>query len=112
VTLHPLGDDVLVEFHRPKQGIIAAPDSAEQKPTVGVVKAIGPKHETFSDGPFAGTLKHGDTVLVDLFKGRNIKLEGWPKQRMMKANEVLAVITSTFNELESGEIVTSAPAHA
>ncbi|PAF50936.1 co-chaperone GroES [Helicobacter sp. 13S00401-1] len=74
MTFQPLGKRVLVqrieEETKTATGIII-PDSAKEKPLIGVVKAISKK---VSDE--CSCFKVGDKVLFGKYKGDEIKLDG------------------------------------
>src|SRR6266511_2769856 len=94
VNLKPLGDRVLVEPAEDKEvkkGGIIIPDTAKEKPTEGIVRALG-TGKTDDDGkklPFE--VKVGDRVLVSKYGGTEIKLDG-KEYKILNSDDVLAVI--------------------
>ena len=94
VNLKPLGDRVLVEpveEKETKKGGIIIPDTAKEKPTEGLVVALG-TGKTDDDGkkvPF--DVKKGDRVLVNKYGGTEIKLEG-KDYKIFNNDDILAVI--------------------
>lgn len=93
MTIHPFSSDVLVEFTRPLEGLIVIPQAAEQKPTTGKVIALGEK---------VTLVKHGDTVLVDLFKGKTVEHADGRILRLFKESELLATFPGTILFNQSG----------
>ena len=94
LNLKPLGDRVLVEpaeEKETKKGGIIIPDSAKEKPTEGIIVALG-TGKTDDDGkkvPFE--VKKGDRVLVSKYGGTEIKLDG-KEYKILNCDDVLAVI--------------------
>jgi len=93
-NLKPLGDRVLVEPAEEKEvkkGGIIIPDSAKEKPTEGIIIALG-TGKTDDDGkkvPFE--VKKGDRVLVSKYGGTEIKLDG-KEYKILNSDDILAVI--------------------
>lgn len=94
LNVKPLGDRVLVEPAEEKEvkkGGIIIPDSAKEKPTEGIVRALG-TGKTDDDGkkvPF--DVKIGDRVLVSKYGGTEIKLDG-KEYKILNSDDILAVI--------------------
>jgi chaperonin GroES len=94
LKLKPLGDRVLVEpveEKEVKKGGIIIPDSAKEKPTEGLVRALG-TGKTDDEGkkvPFE--VKVGDRVLVSKYGGTEVKLEG-KEYKLLNADDILAVL--------------------
>jgi chaperonin GroES len=94
IKLKPLGDRVLVEpveEKEVKKGGIIIPDTAKEKPTEGIVVALG-TGKTDDDGkkiPFE--VKKGDRVLVSKYGGTEIKLDG-KEYKIMNSDDILGVI--------------------
>ena len=94
INLRPLGDRVLVEpaeEKETKKGGIIIPDTAKEKPTEGIVVALG-TGKTDDDGkkiPFE--VKKGDRVLVSKYGGTEIKLDG-KEYKILNSDDILAVI--------------------
>ena len=94
IKLKPLGDRVLVEpveEKETKKGGIIIPDTAKEKPTEGIVVAIG-TGKTDDDGkkiPFE--VKKGDRVLVSKYGGTEIKLDG-KEYKILSSDDILGVI--------------------
>src|SRR2546428_4613074 len=94
INLKPLGDRVLVEPAEEKEvkkGGIIIPDSAKEKPTEGIVVALGTgkTDDNGKKGPFE--VKKGDRVLVSKYGGTEIKLDG-KVFKIMSSDDILAII--------------------
>ena len=94
INLKPLGDRVLVEpveEKETKKGGIIIPDTAKEKPTEGIVVALG-TGKTDDDGkkvPFE--VKKGDRVLVSKYGGTEIKLDG-KEYKILNSDDILAIV--------------------
>src|SRR5438552_18640530 len=94
LNLKPLGDRRLVEpaeEKETKKGGIIIPDSAKEKPTEGIIVALG-TGKTDDDGkkvPFE--VKKGDRVLVSKYGGTEIKRDG-REYKILNSDDILAVI--------------------
>jgi chaperonin GroES len=94
INLKPLGDRVLVEpaeEKETKKGGIIIPDTAKEKPTEGIIRALG-SGKTDDNGkkvPFE--VKVGDRVLVSKYGGTEIKLDG-REYKILNSDDILAVI--------------------
>jgi chaperonin GroES len=94
LNIKPLGDRVLVEpveEKEVKKGGIIIPDSAKEKPTEGIVRALG-TGKTDDDGkkiPFE--VKVGDRVLVSKYGGTEIKLND-KEYKLLNADDILGII--------------------
>src|SRR4249920_373047 len=94
LNVKPLGDRVLVEpveEKETKKGGIIIPDTAKEKPTEGIIIALG-TGKTDEDGkkvPFE--VKKGDRVLVSKYGGTEIKLDG-KEYKILNSDDILAVI--------------------
>jgi len=94
IKLKPLGDRVLVEpveEKETKKGGIIIPDTAKEKPTEGIVRALG-TGKTDDDGkklPFE--VKVVDRVLVSKYGGTEVKLDG-KEFKILNSDDILGVI--------------------
>jgi chaperonin GroES len=94
LNIKPLGDRVLVEpveEKEVKKGGIIIPDSAKEKPTEGIVRALG-TGKTDDDGkkiPFE--VKVGDRVLVSKYGGTEIKLND-KEYKLLNSDDILGII--------------------
>jgi chaperonin GroES len=89
LTIRPLADRVIVEpaaaETKTASGIII-PDTAQEKPQRGIVRAVGNGKK---DEPM--TVKVGDTVLYAKYAGSEIKFEG-TDYLIMRESDILAII--------------------
>ena len=93
-NLKPLGDRVLVEpveEKEVKKGGIIIPDTAKEKPTEGIVVALGTGKTDDNGKKVAFEVKKGDRVLVSKYGGTEIKLDG-KEFRIFSSDDILAVI--------------------
>ena len=94
LNVKPLGDRVLVELveeKETKKGGIIIPDSAKEKPTEGLVKALG-TGKTDDDGKkIAFEVKLGDRVLVSKYGGSDIKIDG-KEYKIFSSDDLIAVV--------------------
>jgi chaperonin GroES len=94
LNIKPLGDRLLVEpveEKETKKGGIIIPDSAKEKPTEGIVRALG-TGKTDDDGkkiPFE--VKVGDRVLISKYGGTEIKLDE-KDYKLLNSDDILAII--------------------
>ncbi len=94
LNVKPLGDRVLVEpqeERETKKGGIIIPDSAKEKPTEGVIRALGTgkKDENGKTLPFE--VKVGDRVLVSKYGGTEIKIDG-KEYKLLSSDDILAIV--------------------
>ena len=96
MKFRPLGDRVLVrrvdEETKTKGGIII-PDTAKEKPSEGLVEAVGPgaRDETGKIVPL--DVKAGDRVLFGKWSGTEVKIDG-QDLLIMKESDILGVISA------------------
>ncbi len=94
LNVKPLGDRLLVEpveEKEVKKGGIIIPDTAKEKPTEGVVRALG-TGKTDDNGkkvPFEVAV--GDRVLISKYGGTEIKLDG-KEYKLLNADDILAIV--------------------
>jgi len=94
INVKPLGDRVLVEPAEEKEvkkGGIIIPDSAKEKPTEGVVVALGTGKTDDNGKKLPFEVKKGDRVLVSKYGGTEIKLDG-KEYKILNSDDILAVI--------------------
>jgi len=94
LNVKPLGDRVLVEpveEKEVKKGGIIIPDSAKEKPTEGVVRALGTGKKDEDGKVQAFEVKVGDRVLISKYGGTEIKVDG-KEYKLLNADDILAVI--------------------
>jgi chaperonin GroES len=94
LNVKPLGDRVLVqpvEEKETKKGGIIIPDTAKEKPTEGVVVALGTGKVDDNGKKVAFEVKVGDRVLISKYGGTEIKLDG-KEYKIFSSDDLLAVI--------------------
>ncbi len=95
MTVKPLQDRVLVkrlDENTKTAGGIIIPDTAKEKPSEGIVEAIGPGMVTLEGKVIPMSVKVGDKVLFGKWAGTEIKVNG-EDRLIIKEPEILAVIT-------------------
>ena len=90
----PLLDRVVlkrVEEESRTAGGLIIPDTAKEKPSQGVVVAVGPGGRDEDGKLVPMTLKEGDRVLFGKWSGTEIKIDG-DNLLIMKESEVLGIL--------------------
>ncbi|MGN0913526.1 MAG: co-chaperone GroES [Alphaproteobacteria bacterium] len=94
MKIRPLQDRVVVrrldELTKTSGGIII-PDTAKEKPSEGIVEAIGPGMVSPEGKVIPMGVKVGDKVLFGKWSGTEVKLEG-ETYLLIKEPEILGVI--------------------
>ena len=93
-NLKPLGDRVLVEPAEEKEvkkGGIIIPDSAKEKPTEGIIVALGTGKTDDNGKKIPFEVKKGDRVLVSKYGGTEIKLDG-KEYKILNSDDILAMV--------------------
>ena len=94
INLKPLGDRVLVEpaaEKEVKKGGIIIPDTAKEKPTEGIIVALGTGKTDDNGKKVPFEVKKGDRVLVSKYGGTEIKLDG-KEYKILSSDDILGVI--------------------
>ena len=94
VNLKPLGDRVLVEpveEKEVKKGGIIIPDTAKEKPTEGLIVALGTGKTDDNGKKVPFEVKKGDRVLISKYGGTEIKLDG-KEYKILNSDDILAVV--------------------
>lgn len=94
LNVKPLGDRVLVEPQEEKEvkkGGIIIPDSAKEKPTEGIVRALGSGKKTEEGKVLPFEVKVGDRVLISKYGGTEIKLDG-KEYKLLNSDDILAIV--------------------
>lgn len=95
MTVKPLQDRVLVkrlDENTKTAGGIIIPDTAKEKPSEGIVEAVGPGMVTPEGKVIPMSVKVGDKVLFGKWSGTEIKVKG-EDRLIIKEPEILAVIS-------------------
>jgi chaperonin GroES len=94
LKIRPLDDRVVVEPVEAEErtaGGIVLPDSAKEKPSEGVVKALG-TGKTGDDGKkVAFEVKVGDRVLVSKYGGTEVKIDG-KEYKIFSSDDLIAIV--------------------
>ena len=94
VNLKPLGDRVLVEpveEKETKKGGIIIPDTAKEKPTEGLVVALGTGKTDDNGKKVPFEVKKGDRVLISKYGGTEVKLNG-KEYKILNSDDILAMV--------------------
>lgn len=93
LTLKPLADRVVVEAlpgEEKTAGGVILPDTAQEKPMMGKVLAVGPG-KTLDNGKLeAMEVKVGDRVLYGKYSGTEVKIEG-EKYVILQQRDILGI---------------------
>jgi len=93
-NVKPLGDRVLVEpveEKEVKKGGIIIPDTAKEKPTEGLVVALGTGKTDDNGKKVPFEVKKGDRVLISKYGGTEIKLNG-KEYKILSSEDILAIV--------------------
>lgn len=94
MKIRPLQDRVLVkrieEEEKTKGGIII-PDTAKEKPQMGVIMAAGKGKKTEDGKVVPLDVKQGDKVLFSKYAGTEVKVEG-EELLIMREDDILGVV--------------------
>jgi len=77
--------------NKAKKGAIIIPDTAKEKPTEGLVVAVGTGKTDDNGRKVPFEVKKGDRVLVSRYGGTEIKLDG-KEFKILNGDDILAVI--------------------
>jgi chaperonin GroES len=94
INIKPLGDRILVEPSEEKEvkkGGIIIPDSAKEKPTEGIVVALGTGKTDDNGKKVPFEIKKGDRVLVSKYGGTEIKVNE-KDYKIFNADDIIAII--------------------
>ena len=94
IKLKPLGARVLVEpvaEEEVKRGGIIIPDSAREKPTEAIVRAVGPGEFDDEGKRIPLEVKEGDRVLISKYGGTEVKIED-KEYKVLSKEDILAVV--------------------
>ena len=96
MSFRPLHDRIVVrrtDGEEKSAGGIIIPDNAKEKPSEGVVEAVGPGARDDSGRIIKPDVKAGDRVLFGKWSGTEVKLDG-NELLIMKESDVMGVITA------------------
>ena len=94
MTIKPLADRVVLKSveaeEKTKTGILLTA-SAQEKPQIAEVLAVGPGKPSENGGFTAMTVKVGDKVIASKYAGTSVKLDG-TEYVIVSEDDVLAVV--------------------
>ena len=94
MNVKPLSDRIVVRpepaEEKTASGIIL-PDTAQEKPQIGTVMAVGPGKTSDSGDLVKMSLKKGDKVLYGKYSGTEISFEG-DELLIMRESDILAIL--------------------
>ena len=94
MSFRPLHDRVVVrrlEGEEKTKGGIIIPDTAKEKPSEGVIEAVGPGARDESGKIVTLDVKAGDRILFGKWSGTEVKIDG-QDLLIMKESDILGVI--------------------
>ncbi len=94
MKIRPLHDRVLIkrlEENTKTAGGIIIPDTAKEKPSEGLVEAVGDGFRAEDGKIVPMTVKVGDKVLFGKWSGSEVKLNG-EERLIIKESEILGVV--------------------
>ncbi len=94
VKLNPLADRVVVEpapAEEKSSGGIILPDTAQEKPQLGTVIAVGPGRVSDSGTLIKMTVKKGDKILYGKYSGSEVTVDG-NDYLIMRESDILATL--------------------
>ena len=94
-SVNPLGDRVFIKVSQAQEktvGGILLPDTAQEKPQVGKVAAIGPGGWNDDGSRQPMEVKVGDQVLYSKYAGTDIKLGG-EDYVLLAEEDILAIVS-------------------
>ena len=95
MSFRPLHDRVVVrrlEGEEKTKGGIIIPDTAKEKPSEGVIEAVGPGARDESGKIVALDVKAGDRILFGKWSGTEVKIDG-QELLIMKESDIMGVLT-------------------
>jgi len=96
MSFRPLHDRVVVrrlDSEEKSKGGIIIPDTAKEKPSEGVIVAVGPGARDDSGKIIAPDVKAGDRILFGKWSGTEVKLDG-EELLIMKESDIMGVIAA------------------
>jgi chaperonin GroES len=94
MSFRPLHDRVVVrrlDGEEKTKGGIIIPDTAKEKPSEGMVEAVGPGARDESGKRVAPDVKAGDRILFGKWSGTEVKVDG-QELLIMKESDIMGVI--------------------
>ncbi|MBU1327168.1 co-chaperone GroES [Patescibacteria group bacterium] len=94
LNIHPLFDNVLIKPIEAEERLpsgIVLPDSAKEKPQMGLVMAVGPGTTDDKGNPVKIMVKVGQKVMYKKWGGNEVKVGG-EEWTMVEQKDILAVV--------------------
>jgi chaperonin GroES len=94
MKLRPLNDRIIVqrvEQERKTAGGIVIPDTATEKPSMGVVIAVGPGKKDENGKLVPTSLKAGEKVLFGKYSGQEFKMDG-KDYLHMREDDIIGIV--------------------
>lgn len=94
MNITPLEDRVLlqrVESEEKTEGGIIVPETAQEKPQEGLVRAVGPGKTNDAGERITPEVSEGDKVLFGKYSGTEITVQG-EEHLILRESELLAII--------------------
>lgn len=91
--VHPLRDRIIVQRQEERKtaGGIVIPDTANEKPMIGLVIAVGPGKVLDNGSIQEPAVKKGDKVLFGKYAGTEIEIDG-KSLVVMREDDIMAVL--------------------
>jgi len=94
MKLNPLSDRIIVKAQEAEEktasGIIL-PDTAKEKPQMGVIVAVGPGKTNDAGNLIKMSLKKGDKILYGKYSGSEVNIDG-DELLIMRESDILATL--------------------
>ncbi len=92
-NIRPLRDRVVVrrEVETKTAGGILIPDTAGEKPIIGIIVAVGPGKTLDSGSVLEISVKKGDKVLFGKYSGTEVEIAG-EKLVVMREDDIMGII--------------------
>lgn len=92
-NIRPLRDRIVVRRleERKSAGGIVIPDTASEKPIIGMVVSVGPGKTLDNGSVLEPTVKANDKVLFGKYAGTEVELEG-EKLVVMREDDIMGIV--------------------
>ncbi|OGG24240.1 co-chaperone GroES [Candidatus Gottesmanbacteria bacterium RIFCSPLOWO2_01_FULL_43_11b] len=94
ITYTPLFDNVLIKPLEGEEKLpsgIVLPDSAKEKPQIGLVMAVGPGSTDDKGNPVKIVVKVGQKVMYKKWGGNEVKIDG-EEWTIVEQKDILAIV--------------------
>ncbi len=94
--IQPLHDRVLVDVFEPKEnttkGGIIIPENSKEKPSIGIVAAVGHGTVTSDGKKIELSVKPGDKIIFGKYAGTEMSDHNGKKYLIMKESDILCIV--------------------